>query len=1036
VDISAIDTIFDYTKNSVLSRLLSFFIAQLFTLLLFAQEEKHYNFIHYPAESGIISYQVNTAVQDDQGFMWFGSTNGLQRFDGIRFKTFRHDEKNPASIPPNPVWQLLVDRRKNLWVLLSDGRVGIFDTRNFIFKEVPVKFKRPVSPNTLLKRLIIDEEGNLFYLISGSEVITFNEKANAFSHTYNFFKQREEWHINDFIEQPGTSKYWFSIENGGIAIYNKATGALSYNDNNTEREPAIDAFDKSKSYNTLFFDSQNRLWAVHPEDYPIISCYNTVTGLFVIKNLSIYPQLKTWFEIKRFVQQKDGTIWIHGMLLLARFVETEGRFELVHNGYQNERSITYEMVHCLYEDTENNIWVCTDNNGLYRFNPSKEFFTNVNHTNRVTGKKGHGNVRAFMHTKWGTLLVATLNDGLYQYDQNINSIPVNIKGIDNKGGPSIWSIASSKDSNTLWLGSQSGFYAVDQFHRTSKYFNPSILANSVVLQIAEDKNGKLWLGSRAKGLFAYNTSKLNNFSGDSIRNVTAVPAVQINKITIDSRGMVWVGTPENGLFVIDAQTDKLIMHFGELEENEKKLPERGISSVMEYNDSIMIITTATRLLKYNIRTKELKLIGGANFISGFITAIEKDSKGYLWLTSTNGLYQIEPNKKIFILYDRTDGIDNEHFIQSASHVLPDGRLLFGATDNFIVFTPEKINGQQSMAKVKITDIKLENKPLNIDSVAFLKELTLGYDDNPLVIEFSPFLFSSISTVKYKIEELDKDWNMADKTYQAVYHYLPPGTYNFMIMSSDDMGNESEPINLLKIQVKSPFWKTWLFYTLLVLLGGGILYWLDRERMARKEAMQKMRSDIADDLHQEVNAALSNINILSEMARLKADTEPHKSKEFIEQIHTKSHNMIYAMDDMLWSISPGNDSMEKTILRLKEFLEALKSRHDIQIDLVVDDKVNLLQMNMKQRKDVFWFFKSSITNIVRAGGQNCLIHIAYEKHNLLYTLEFDTTNADMQQLNNLRQPQELSDKLATANATVEVKELKTKIIFLLTIPVKM
>jgi signal transduction histidine kinase len=207
-------------------------------------------------------------------------------------------------------------------------------------------------------------------------------------------------------------------------------------------------------------------------------------------------------------------------------------------------------------------------------------------------------------------------------------------------------------------------------------------------------------------------------------------------------------------------------------------------------------------------------------------------------------------------------------------------------------------------------------------------------------------------------------------------------------------------------------------------------------MARKEAIQKMRSDIADDLHQKVNAALSNINILSEMARLKADSEPQKSKEFIEQIHTKSHNMINAMDDMLWSISPGNDSMDKTILRLKEFIEALKNRHDVQIDLLVDEKVNLLQMNMKQRKDVFWFFKSSITNIVRAGGQNCRIHIAYEKHNLLYTLEFDSTNVDMRQLNHLRQPQELSDKLTSLNATVEVKELKTKIIFLLTIPVKM
>ena len=127
-------------------------------------------------------------------------------------------------------------------------------------------------------------------------------------------------------------------------------------------------------------------------------------------------------------------------------------------------------------------------------------------------------------------------------------------------------------------------------------------------------------------------------------------------------------------------------------------------------------------------------------------------------------------------------------------------------------------------------------------------------------------------------------------------------------------------------------------------------------------------------------------------------------------------------------------MEKTILRLKEFIEALKNRHGVQIDLLVDEKVNQLQLNMKQRKDVFWFFKGGISTVVRSGGKNCLIHIIYEKPNLVYILEFDTTNTDMQQLNNLRQRQELSDKLAAANATLEVKELKTKTIFQLTIPV--
>ncbi|MES1224312.1 MAG: two-component regulator propeller domain-containing protein, partial [Bacteroidota bacterium] len=667
------------------------------------------------------------------------------------------------------------------------------------------------------------------------------------------------------------------------------------------------------------FDTQNRLWSVNWDVHPIVNCYSLLIDEFIIKNLSLFEQVKSYFEIKRFIQQKDGTIWVHGLLLLGRFLEGENKFELVYNGYQNEHSIAYEMVHCLYEDKENNIWACTDNNGLYRFNPSKEFFTSFDHINRITGKKGEGSVMCFQYTKWGTLLVGTWNDGLYQYDKKFNPIPVNIKGIDNNGGPFIWSMVASKDSNTIWLGSQPGFYAVDQSRRTAKYFNPSILTNATIRQIAEDKNRNLWLGTQSKGVFKCPINRQNSPAVGDIIAVSAVPPVQVNKITIDIEGKIWVGTPENGLYVIDAETGKLIMHFGEQEQGERKLPERGISSVLQYNDSIILITTATQLVMYNTRSEKSKLVGGADFVSGFITAMEKDSRGYIWITSTSGLYQVDLFANVVMLYDRTDGLDNEHFIQSASYVLPDGKIFFGATHNFIFFTPEKIKGHHSKADVKITDIKLANKLLNADSVLSLKELVLGYNDNPLVIELSPFLYGGVTMAKYKIDGLDKDWNITDRTFQAVYNYLPPGTYNFMINPIDDLGHSSEGITLLKIRVESPFWKTWWFYSLLVLIGVTILYWLDRQRMTRKEALQKMRTDIADDLHQEVNTALDNINILSEMARLKANTEPQKSIEFIEQIHAKSQNMSNAMGDMLWSISPYNDSMEKTILRLKEVI---------------------------------------------------------------------------------------------------------------------
>ncbi len=195
--------------------------------------------------------------------------------------------------------------------------------------------------------------------------------------------------------------------------------------------------------------------------------------------------------------------------------------------------------------------------------------------------------------------------------------------------------------------------------------------------------------------------------------------------------------------------------------------------------------------------------------------------------------------------------------------------------------------------------------------------------------------------------------------QASYNYLPAGKYTFKVKAESGDGMSSINVTELKIKVQPPFWQAWWFYCILALLTGGVIYWLDTERMNRKEVMQKMRTDIADNLHEEINTALNNINILSEIAKLKANKEPEKAIEYLEQIHSKSHNMIIALDDMLWSIDPENDNMQKTVERMREFTDALKNRHKTQVDMLVDKKIEKLELNMKLRHEAFLLFKDVI-----------------------------------------------------------------------------
>jgi glucose-6-phosphate-specific signal transduction histidine kinase len=188
--------------------------------------------------------------------------------------------------------------------------------------------------------------------------------------------------------------------------------------------------------------------------------------------------------------------------------------------------------------------------------------------------------------------------------------------------------------------------------------------------------------------------------------------------------------------------------------------------------------------------------------------------------------------------------------------------------------------------------------------------------------------------------------------------------------------------MLKITVRAPFWKTWWFYSIIALLVAAVFYWDDRVKIRRKAALQKMRSEIAGNLHEEINKALNNINVLSEIARIKADKEPEQSITYINEIRHKSHNMIIAMDDMLWSIDPANDSMAKTIARIKEFADALRNRYTVLINLQTDAKVISLKPDMKIRHEVMTIYKLALRLLVEEmKSQRTSIQIDYQKSHL-------------------------------------------------------
>ncbi|MBC7850340.1 MAG: hypothetical protein H7Y31_11420 [Chitinophagaceae bacterium] len=1012
--------------------LLLFFLL-LSTNYLLAQQPRQYSFTHYGPATGLASNETFAVVQDQAGYMWIGTNNGLQRFDGIRYETFRHLKGDPKSIPHNFIQQLLIDKKNNLWVVTVDGRVGIFDKSSFRYKEAKIAVDNPETIRTE-RGLMQDLEGNLFIIYYSNILLTYNAKTHEFSKANNFVPLPDGFGIVGIAQQPGTKKYWLTCGKG-LAVYNLETKNLNYKGNNPDNESAIDTFGHILNPGQVFFDQQSRLWFNAWLGMPKIFAYDLKNHRIVLNDYSFTPQIKAYHETRGFMQQKDGTIWMFGVPLFARFDEKNVKFQLVYNSYRNEQSIDYDGVISLYEDREQNIWVATDNNGLYQFNPAAQFFSNIRHINRSSGQLGEGAVMSFLLTKKGVLHTGAWSDGLYAYDSNYNNVPVQLGDHLKQYNPWAWCMSYSRDSNTIWIGAQPGIYRHDERTNTTQFFNPAILKKRTIRQVLEDGPGNLWIGTQNIGLYRWVAKNGKKNFDDGIEAITDIgPNAQILKIYRTKNGQIWVGTARNGVYVFDEQTAKLLLHLGTSESGGHKLQWDNISSILQYDDSTMTIAAHGIYFFNTNQNKISKFINLPESQASNIASIEKDRDGYIWISLSNGIFRLNPKNEIFIHFDRVDGIANDHFDIAASYVLPEGKILFGAANQFVSFDPSQVRINDPAPDLHISGFKLMSDALSVDSLLAKKRIELSSEDNSITIEFTGLSYSRVYITEYLLEGLEKEWRMADKNNQAIYSYLPPGSYTFRARTRDAEGNPGKELTL-ELEVLPPFYKTWWFYGLLVLAIIFVLYWYDRERTARKEALQKMRGDIAGNLHTEVNTALNNINILSEMARLKSGKDPAKSNEYIEQIHNKSHNMIIAMDDMLWSLDAGNDNMQKTVERMREYIDALNSRHGVHIDIKVDKDVMNLAMNMKLRHESLLLFKEGINNLVVAGVKNCQIHIGFERSRLQFTMQFDNSCCDMQQLNNILHRQDMEKRLNTIGAALDVHVQRSNSVFVIQVPVQ-
>lgn len=981
-------------------------------------------------KEGLASAIVFHTLQDKKGYIWIATQNGLQRYDGNRFRTFRHIPGDSSSIPDNSVAHLFTDSKNRLWVLFEKS-LGIFNTSRYSFTPTAI----PSGVN-LIKKLMEDDNGRIILLADYNKRLLFDEIKKQFVATDPLPPLPNPLTAGDMTKAATPNRYWLTGRQG-LFLYDASSRRFSYAGNNSLQDAILEKADSVRNTRLPFVAADGSLWMVSWIPFgniPTLYHFDRAGNLVQFGKIKGDSPAGSYYEIWGIYQQSNGVIWIHGMGLLAYYDSATKHFEIIRNEPLNSYGIEYDYVSNLFEDREQNMWVST-NKGLYRFNTNAQAFVNLPNHRPLDTANANVPVTAILQTQNEEIWVSTWGAGIFSYDKKGNAIANPINSFPGNDRFTYTAYMMRRKNGEIWTGTRTGkIYIYEPAGNKLTETPVPFEMNDAMRQITEDQEGNIWIGSDRGTLVKCTGGNWKNGAASFTPIATGTDFGDILKLYIDKKGLLWIGSGVAGLYTMDPHNGKILQHFTVSTGKNDGLLNEGATDIVQYNDSIYFIASNELCILNNNTRKFEYLTAGDGLPAENIINIIPDKHNRIWVALAGGLYRLNPEKKMHVPYDASDGIINNIFEVSTAAVLQDGRIAIGTPYDFMVFDPEKTIDTTAVPAVNITGIVFSGRHTPVDSVLQAGVFTVPYNNTATTISLSTLSFRHHYRIFYMLKGLDTAWRAVGNANEITFPFLPPGSYTLILKAVNGEGAESSSITSLPIEVNKPFWMSWWFYILVILLTGAGLFWFDKERMKRKETVQNMRSNIATNLHKDISTALSDIHILSEMARIKAERDPQKSIEFIEQIHNRSGNMMTAVEDMLWAISPDNDSMPKTLERLKENVDILRSTGNCPIDLSIDKKVETLNLNMKQRQDIYWLLKNGITNITRTGATNILMHLGIEKSLLLYTLEFDNSNMDMQQFTNLIQRKELADKLKEMNGTVTMNTIKNNSVIELKVPV--